>query len=94
MNVSDPSAWMDNNNDLLSDLSRFSHQKEVPGRFRLCFTDGGDFSALSVWSTDGKRCLGHIDGEELVLFLTRALCRLNHRTPARVSGDLAAVSAG
>jgi len=97
MSVSDPTAWMDNSNDLVSNLSRFTRQKEVPGGMQMRFSDGGASSSLSIWSTDGKRCFGHMDGEELVLFLTRALSRLNHRTPAnscmsspRAAKDLAA----
>jgi hypothetical protein len=79
MNVSDPAVWMDNSNDLVSILKRSPDEKERPSSVQLRFAEGGGYSYLSVWSADGKRFFGGLEGEELVLFLTRALARLNHR---------------
>ena len=82
MNVSDPTVWMDDSNDLVCILSHWPGEKSQKSSAQLRFTEGGELSSLEVWSANGKRCLGHLDGKDLALFLARALDRMGSRTPS------------
>jgi hypothetical protein len=75
MNVSDPTVWRDESNDLVSILRHWPGEK-CQSSTQLRFAEGGEMSSLEVWNANGKRCLGHLDGKDLVLFLTRARIRL------------------
>jgi hypothetical protein len=65
---------------IVANLHRMVHSKEQPGNFNLRFYAGGQLSYLAVYSTDGRRCLGHLNREELMPFLSRGLARMEHMT--------------
>jgi hypothetical protein len=77
-----PGIWHDPSMDLVSYLSTFVRQKEVPhARFKVRFHETGRYSVLAVY--DGERYLGHLRGDDLLRFLSRALTRIINPPDAR-----------
>jgi hypothetical protein len=77
MDCSDQRALMDNANDLVAFPKLLPNKNEAPSSIQLRFAEGGDLSFLQVWSADGKRFFGGLNGRELFLFIARVVARMD-----------------
>ena len=75
MDVSDPAIWSDASLDLVCETVVWKNQRRHPGGVQIRIHEDGKATNLSVWTADGEKFLGDIDGKEMMAFLCRGLAR-------------------